>query len=1041
MTANQFATSVVTPAKILESLAAIALQSQRSVALPTIFQTALETTRAVLHSDRVLLYRFLAQGDGVVAVESAGTEWTPLLGRVIRDSCFDNARLELYRQGHVSAIEDVAASSVQACHAALLDHLQVQAMLSVPLLGQGKVWGLLIAHQCHSTRLWQPLEVQCLQMIAIQLGVAMQLEQTSGATIDQTLADEPLRSSEQWLQQFGLQSPGNIIYTLVQEPNGELRFEFINAAIEALHEIPYTQALSSAQWLIDAIHPDDRAGYTAALAQSAQTLSAFAYEWRIVVPSGKVKWLQGDAQPRQRSHGAIAWCGMLQDISERKQTDLMLRESDAHKGALISALPDLVMRANEQGIYLEFLATNTFKVIGKTGDFVGTHVYDSLPLDLAQQRIAAIQTALATRSLQLYEQTIAVDGATQTEEVRVVPYQVNEVLLLVRDISDRKQAETASWQRAEREQAISRVVQTIRQSLDLHTILTAAATELTQLLKVDQAAVVQYLPERNCWVYVASHRQQPDLFDDLGLEITDQDNPFAAQLKRREIIKVADAASLSKGTNQGFAQKLPGAWLLVPVIVGDTVWGSCSLRSSRPIACWHDEQVELVQALADQLAIAIQQASLYQQVQTLNTDLELQVQERTMQLQQALNFEALLKRITDQVRDSLDETQILQTAVKELAIELGVDCCVAALYDMEHRTTTICYEYTHQGVSTATGSAISFDQNPELYEQVLSGQVVHCCVTALVVDPLRNIEQSASILACPLMDERGVLGDMWLFRPQHLYFDELEIRLVQQVANQCAIALRQSRLYQAAQAQVQELERLNRLKDDFLSTVSHELRTPMSNIKMATQMLEVTLKPLGIFDDATNAVNRYFSILREEGQREIGLINDLLDLARLDAGTEPLSLTPIVLQPFLAHLAEPFFDRVRRQQQYLIIRLPEQLPVLTTDRPYLERIVTELLQNACKYTPAGEAITLSAHTTATALDISVSNAGVEIPAVERDRIFDKFYRIPNNDPWRYGGTGLGLTLVKKLAERLGATIGVTSQQQQTTFTLEFLGVV
>ena len=90
------------------------------------------------------------------------------------------------------------------------------------------------------------------------------------------------------------------------------------------------------------------------------------------------------------------------------------------------------------------------------------------------------------------------------------------------------------------------------------------------------------------------------------------------------------------------------------------------------------------------------------------------------------------------------------------------------------------------------------------------------------------------------------------------YFEELEIRLVQQVSNQCAIALRQSRLYQAAQAQVEELERLNQLKDDFLSTVSHELRTPMANIKMATQMLEITLKPLGVFDSETSPINRYF---------------------------------------------------------------------------------------------------------------------------------------------------------------------------------------
>ena len=379
--------------------------------------------------------------------------------------------------------------------------------------------------------------------------------------------------------------------------------------------------------------------------------------------------------------------------------------------------------------------------------------------------------------------------------------------------------------------------------------------------------------------------------------------------------------------------------------------------------------------------------------------------------------------------------------MQALAVELATTSCDAALYDMERRTSTICYEYICEQVSPGAGTVISFDWNLDLYNQVLRGQPVHCCVTPLAPEPYRTIRRVSTVLVCPLMDERGVLGDMWLFKPQQAYFEELEIRLVQQVANQCAIALRQSRLYQAAQKQVEELERLNRLKDDFLSTVSHELRTPMSNIKMATQMLEVSLRPLGVFDSETDPINRYFNILREEGQREIGLINDLLDLARLDAGVEPLALSTIAIAPFLAHLAEPFLERTRKQQQQLLMHLPETLPSLTTDRVYLERILTELLQNACKYTPSGETITLAAHMTATALEICVSNSGVVIPAIECDRVFDKFYRIPNNDPWKHGGTGLGLTLVQKLTECLGASICVASSDNQTTFTVKFSDVV
>nr|WP_277874846.1 histidine kinase dimerization/phospho-acceptor domain-containing protein [Leptolyngbya sp. FACHB-16] len=117
-------------------------------------------------------------------------------------------------------------------------------------------------------------------------------------------------------------------------------------------------------------------------------------------------------------------------------------------------------------------------------------------------------------------------------------------------------------------------------------------------------------------------------------------------------------------------------------------------------------------------------------------------------------------------------------------------------------------------------------------------------------NPIRPVAKRLTTLACPIINDHSVIGDLWLYKAGEQCFEELEIRLVQQVANQCAIAVRQARLYQAAQLQVEELGRLNQLKDDFLSTVSHELRTPISNIKMATHMLEFILKPLGLLDPA-----------------------------------------------------------------------------------------------------------------------------------------------------------------------------------------------
>lgn len=409
----------------------------------------------------------------------------------------------------------------------------------------------------------------------------------------------------------------------------------------------------------------------------------------------------------------------------------------------------------------------------------------------------------------------------------------------------------------------------------------------------------------------------------------------------------------------------------------------------------------------------------------------------TAQLKQAFTFEATLKRITDKVRDSLDESQILQTAVQELALAIGVNRCTAALYNLNQQTSTICYEYPTAEVDRLR--VVPMTNFPEGYYQIQQGQEFQFCNLPSVIHADSH-DYPTAILSCPILDDQEVLGDLWLMHQSDYAFSEQDIRLVQQVANQCAIALRQSRLYQAAQAQVEELEKLNYLKDDFLSTVSHELRTPIANIKMATQMLEIVLKQTSQLNGSVNKAARYFQILQFESQREMSLINDLLDLSRLEAGTDTLELTQMNLQTWVPGIVQSFEERIRKQHQHLQVSLEPDLPPVITDPASLERILTELLHNACKYTPEGETIAVAAYKTDSQVKLSISNSGVEIPEQERDRIFNKFYRIPNNDPWKHGGTGLGLALVKKLIERLGGSIALEGTAQKTTFTVSFPGV-
>jgi len=131
---------------------------------------------------------------------------------------------------------------------------------------------------------------------------------------------------------------------------------------------------------------------------------------------------------------------MVRDISDRKQTEIALRQSEAKQRALIRALPDLIMQITREGVYVDFYTTSQFQVLGNREKLVGTHIRETLPPDLAQKRLKAIQAALDTGELQVYEQDLWIDGQPQTEECRVVVCDDNEVLVIGRDITDRKRA-------------------------------------------------------------------------------------------------------------------------------------------------------------------------------------------------------------------------------------------------------------------------------------------------------------------------------------------------------------------------------------------------------------------------------------------------------------------------------------------------------------------------------------------------------------------------------------------------------------------------
>ncbi|HEY9640526.1 MAG TPA: GAF domain-containing protein, partial [Coleofasciculaceae cyanobacterium] len=525
---------------------------------------------------------------------------------------------------------------------------------------------------------------------------------------------------------------------------------------------------------------------------------------------------------------------------------------------------------------------------------------------------------------------------------------------------------------------------------------------------------------------------------------------YVQQYEQGRVQSIADidTADLSPCYVNQLAALQIKANLVVPIVQEKTLWGLLSVNQCTQSRQWSPLEIDLLKQLANQLAIALQQSELYHQVRQLNANLEQQVQERTAQLQQAVDFDALLKRITDKVRDNLDESQILQTVVKELALGLEVAACTTALYDLEQQTASIRYEYTTV-VPPKQGKTVLMEDFPEIYHQLLHHQWFQFC-------RLRSDGSWVTSLSVPVFDDQGILGDLWLSRSKEAMFAAQEVQLAQQVANQCAIAIRQARLYAAAQTQVEVLESLHQMKDDFLSTVSHELRSPVTNMKMAIQLLKVAFNDseFAISEDSATPdlampvssqlanptqsarVAQYLQILDRECEREIALINDLLDLQRLESSSEPLETVPLDLSLYLPALVDSFQERADARQQHLQVNIPDALPQIESNPDALNRILAELLHNACKYTPPGERIVVQVGVEQNKLQLQVTNFGTEIPTSDLSHIFDKFYRVANADRWKQGGTGLGLALVKKLVEQLSGKIEVRSGQGQTTFTIE-----
>lgn len=231
---------------------------------------------------------------------------------------------------------------------------------------------------------------------------------------------------------------------------------------------------------------------------------------------------------------------------------------------------------------------------------------------------------------------------------------------------------------------------------------------------------------------------------------------------------------------------------------------------------------------------------------------------------------------------------------------------------------------------------------------------------------------------------------------------------------------------------ITDLKKLEKMRVEFVANVSHELKTPLASIKGFVETLQE-----GALNEPENAM-KFLSIIERHTNRLTDLINDLLSLSKIESGETPLELKRIKLLPFINKTVATFDDRIRKKRHSLTVNVQDGSLEIAADKALLDQALSNLLDNAIKYTPPGGKITVSATDTGRHIELAVSDNGIGIPEQDLPRIFERFYRVDKARSREMGGTGLGLAIVKHIVLAHGGTVFAKSKSGQgSTFTITF----
>jgi signal transduction histidine kinase/CheY-like chemotaxis protein len=454
--------------------------------------------------------------------------------------------------------------------------------------------------------------------------------------------------------------------------------------------------------------------------------------------------------------------------------------------------------------------------------------------------------------------------------------------------------------------------------------------------------------------------------------------------------------------------------IAAPMVLDNQVIGALNLWRYE-VSPFEPREMAIVSAFAAQAAMAFNTIKLVQQLEVRGLELARKVEELVA-----------LREVGEAVNSTLNVDQVLSTIAMHAVHLSETDGGSIMEYSEPDRCFLVRSVYRTAPSVVQRLRSIRIDVDETLVGRAARERrpIAVPDLSAVALDPHLQIlfdDGWRSLVAAPLLREGKILGSLIVRRKRTGEFTQETLDLLEMVASQSALALQNAQLYRELREQSLELELASRHKSEFLASMSHELRTPLNAV---LGFSEVLLERM--FGEINERQEEYLRDIHGSGQHLLELLNEILDLSKIEAGRMELEYSSFELRSLLEDAGSMLRQRAVAQGITLSVVVADDVGLIHSDELRLKQVVLNLMTNAVKFTGDGGSVAVRAARQGTEIDVTVTDTGIGVSESDRERIFESFQQGGRGSS-REEGTGLGLTLSRRIVELLGGKMWLESE--------------